>query len=152
MLVQLDWALRLNKSCPLTVTVYFLTVWFRLVGNHVLVPPHSGDPLVAYSGFPLLSSAKAETKGHPQPPSLGIHRRQLGPPAQSGTAWAHLQQEEDPHEGCQDEGTAEHGHNGRQLSGRSFAEPRRFLALSAVICCWWVLPFWLSCVTLESPS
>lgn len=152
MLVQLDWALRLNKSCPLAVTVHFLAVWFRLIGDHVLIPPHSGDPLVAYPCFPLLSLAEAKTKAHPHPPRLWIPRRQFGPPAQRGGTWAHLQQEEDPDEGCQDEGTAEHGHDGRQLSGRSFAEPRRFLAFSSVVCCCWVLPLWLRSVTLESPS
>lgn len=152
MQVQLDRALRPDKSCPLAVTVHFLAVWFRLVGDHVLIPPHSGDPLVAYPCLPLPSLAKAKTETHPCPPRFWIHRGQFGPPAQRSATWAHLQQEEDPDEGSQDEGTAEHGHDDRQLSGRSDAEPRNFLAFSAVVLCCWDLPLWLGSVALESPS
>lgn len=154
MSVQLYRALCLDKSCPLAVTVHFLTVWFRLVGNHVLIPPHSGDPLVAYPCLPLLSLAEAKTKPHPHPPHLWIHRGKFGPPAQRSTTWAHLQQEEDPDEGGQNEGTAEHCHNGRQLSGRSYVESWRFIAFSPAVvsCCCWDLPLLLGFIAMESPS
>lgn len=148
--VQLDRALCLDKSCPLAVTIHFLAVWFRLVGDHVLIPPHSGDPLVAYPCLPLPSLAEAKTEPHPHPLCLWIHRGKFGPPAQGRAIRAHLQQEEDPNKGGQDEGTAEHSHNGRQLIGWSNAKPRMLFAFSAVVaCCCWVLLLLLDAVAME---
>lgn len=150
---ELDRALCLDKSCPLAVTVHFFTVWFRLIGNHVLIPPHSGDSLVAYSCLPLPSLAETKTKPHPHPSCLWIHRGKSGPPAQRSATWAHLQQEEDPDKEGQNEGTAEHSHNGGQLSGRSYAEAWRFFTFSTVvICSCWDPPLLLGSVAMESSS
>lgn len=87
MQLQLDWALRLNKSCSLAVAVHFLAVWFRLVGNHVLICPHSGDSFVAYPCLSLPSLPEAKTKAHPHPVRLWKSRGQFGPPGRSAT-WA----------------------------------------------------------------
>ncbi|CAG5958222.1 unnamed protein product [Menidia menidia] len=88
------------------------------------------------------------------------HGGQFGPQAQGGAARAHLQQEEDPGEGRQDQGTAENRHHDRQLSGRSPAEARGFLSSSSssssscaagICCCCWLLHLLLGSAAPQPP-